>query len=89
MRAKTPLVGFARPAFLKRMKLAVLVRVTIAVKRYYDYSNSCKENIRLGVAHSLGGSVHQHREGESGGLLVLGLQVLHLECKLTFTQRES
>ena len=38
--------------------IIVLVRVCIAVKRHHDQGNSYKDNVSLGLAYRLRGSVH-------------------------------
>ena len=43
----------------------VCLRVSIAVKRPHDHSNSYKKNVHLGfLAYSIRGSVHYHHRGE-------------------------
>ena len=56
--------------FLRReRKGVVLLRVSVAVKRHHDYSNSYKESISLGwLTYSFRGSVHYLHGREHGGM---------------------
>jgi hypothetical protein len=49
---------------LKSQVYAVLVGVSIAVKRHQDYSNPYKDHIQLGLAYSFRGLVRGHHSGK-------------------------
>ena len=61
---------------------------SIAVKRYYDHSNSYKGKYLIGVAYSFRGVVHYHHGGRHGGvqahmMLEKELRVVHLDTEAT------
>ena len=56
-----------------------------AVERLYDYDNSVKSSIYLGLAYSFRGSVHYHHGGRHGSvqadMVLEELRVLHLDLQ--------
>jgi len=65
--------------------VAVLGRVSIAVKRHHDQGNSIKDNVELGLAYQFRGSVHCHHGRKQGNvqadMVLEEPRVLHLNPK--------